>query len=74
MFPSGISGNQESGGSRLTTPVRDRVSAPSKGRILVVDDETEIRESLEALLDLEGYQVDQAVNAFEGERKLESRA
>ena len=45
-----------------------------KGRILVVDDETEIRESLEALLDLEGYQVDLAANAAEGERKLESRA
>ena len=40
----------------------------------MVDDEVEIRESLEALLDLEGYQVDLAANAAEGERKLESRA
>src|ERR1700709_1960523 len=73
MFPSGVSDDQESG-SRLMTPVRERMLSPSKGRILVVDDEMEIRESLEALLELEGYQVDQAVNAFEGERKLETRA
>ena len=48
--------------------------ATRKGRILVIDDETEIRESLEALLDLEGYQVDLAPMRREGERKLESRA
>ncbi|MDQ6700891.1 MAG: response regulator, partial [Acidobacteriota bacterium] len=46
----------------------------SKGRILVVDDEPEIRESLEALLSLEGYSVDLAQNATEGERRLESKA
>src|ERR1700690_762878 len=46
----------------------------SKGRILVVDEEAEIRESLEALLTLEGYDVELAQNAAEGERKLESRA
>jgi DNA-binding NtrC family response regulator len=46
----------------------------SKGRILVIDDEAEIRESLETLLDLEGYQTDLAANGAEGERKLESRA
>jgi len=45
-----------------------------KGRILVIDDEVEIRESLETLLDLEGYQVDVAASAAEGERKLELRA
>jgi DNA-binding NtrC family response regulator len=73
MFPSGISGDQQSG-SRLMSPMRDRASGTSRGRILVVDDEVEIRESLEALLDLEGFQVDLAVNAAEGERKLESRA
>jgi len=77
MFPSGVSGDPE-GGSRLMSPVRERMPAQSsstaKGRILVVDDEVEIRESLEALLDLEGYQVDLAANAAEGERKLELRA
>jgi len=44
----------------------------SKGRILVVDDEADIRESLETLLDLEGYSVDLAQNGAEGLRKMES--
>ncbi|HEY1205502.1 MAG: sigma-54 dependent transcriptional regulator [Bryobacteraceae bacterium] len=44
-----------------------------EGRILVVDDEEDIRESLEALLTLEGYAVDLAPNGAEGLRKLESR-
>jgi len=56
------------------SPARDRMPGGSRGRILVVDDEAEIRESLEALLELEGFQVDLAANAAEGERKLESRA
>ena len=49
------------------------VPAPnsSKGRILVVDDETDIRESLETLLDLEGYHVELAQNATEGLHKIE---
>jgi DNA-binding NtrC family response regulator len=44
----------------------------SKGRILVVDDEADIRESLETLLDLEGFRVDLAQNATEGLRKIEN--
>jgi len=67
MFPSGISGDPEAG-TRITMAARDKAPA-SKGRVLVVDDEAEIRESLEALLDLEGYQVDLAQNAAEGERR-----
>lgn len=44
-----------------------------KGRILVVDDEADIRESLEALLTLDDqYTVDLAANATEGLRKLEN--
>ena len=35
-------------------------TATSKGRILIVDDEEEIRESLETLLELEGYPVETA--------------
>jgi DNA-binding NtrC family response regulator len=49
-------------------------TGPGKARILIVDDEVEIRESLEALLTSEGYEVDLAASAAEGERKLESRA
>src|SRR5947199_333864 len=47
-------------------------TTPHKGRILVVDDEADIRESLEALLSLEHYQVDLAENATEGQHKIES--
>jgi DNA-binding NtrC family response regulator len=46
----------------------------AKGRILVVDDEGDIRESLDALLSLEGYEVDLAANATEGTKRLESHA
>src|ERR1039457_783560 len=47
---------------------------PDKGRVLVVDDELDIREGLETLLSLEGYSVDLAANGTEGLRKVESRA
>ena len=43
-----------------------------KPRILVVDDEADIRESLETLLSLEGYDVDSAHNGGEGLRKMEA--
>jgi DNA-binding NtrC family response regulator len=46
-------------------------SENSKGRILVVDDEADIRESLETLLDLEGYLADIAVDAGEALKKLD---
>ena len=39
--------------------------------MLVVDDELDIRESLEILLSSEGYLVDQAQNAAEGLQKME---
>lgn len=43
----------------------------SKGRILVVDDEADIRESLETLLDLENYTVELAVDGGDALRKLD---
>ncbi|HUQ94242.1 MAG TPA: sigma-54 dependent transcriptional regulator [Bryobacteraceae bacterium] len=43
-----------------------------RGRILIVDDEADIRESLETLLVMEGYQVDQAPLANEGLKMMES--
>ena len=43
----------------------------SRGHILVIDDEPDIREGLETLLSLEGYQVDLAANATEGVKKFE---
>src|SRR5512142_2410208 len=44
----------------------------SKGRILVVDDELDIREGLELLLTSEGYGVELAQNAAEGLEKMEA--
>jgi DNA-binding NtrC family response regulator len=46
----------------------------SPGRILVIDDEPDIRESLETLLTAENYRVDLAANATEGLKKLETSA
>src|ERR1700691_3853532 len=42
-----------------------------RGRILVIDDEPDIRESLEALLSSENYRVELASNAAEGLKRLE---
>lgn len=57
--------------SSIDLPV-DRVSAPARRRILVVDDEADIRESLEFLLTGEGYAVDLAENATSGLQKFET--
>src|SRR5258708_4352803 len=53
-------------------PPDDLSSPPHKARILVIDDEAEIRESLETLLELEGFSVDLGVNATDGLRKAEA--
>ena len=58
----------------MMSQARDRIAGAMKGRILVIDDEADIRESLATLLDLEGYEVDLAQNGAEGERRLEQRA
>jgi len=50
----------------------DRVGAPERRRILVVDDEIDIRESLDMLLTSENYAVDLAENATQGLHKFES--
>src|SRR5258707_654216 len=52
-----------------TTPDGDA----GKGHVLVIDDEADIRESLETLLSIEGYSVDLAQNGTEGLRALESK-
>lgn len=44
----------------------------SRGRVLVIDDEADIREGLETLLDLEGFTVQSAENATEGLKKFEA--
>ena len=47
--------------------------ASSQGCILIVDDEAEIRESLQTLLEFEGYDVEAAANAEQGLAKLGER-
>ncbi len=44
----------------------------SRGRVLVIDDEADIREGLETLLDLEGFTVQTAENATEGLKRFEA--
>ena len=46
---------------------------PTQGCILIIDDEVEIRESLQTLLELEGYEVEAAANGEEGLSKLGER-
>ncbi|HYO81282.1 MAG TPA: sigma-54 dependent transcriptional regulator [Bryobacteraceae bacterium] len=46
----------------------------AKGRILVVDDEADIRESLETLLELEGYSATMAVDAGDAARRLDKNS
>ncbi len=55
----------------MTAP--QSVAQSGKGHILVIDDEPDIRESLEALLTLHGYSVDLAAGGVEGLHRLETR-
>jgi DNA-binding NtrC family response regulator len=59
------------GNSHSALPA-DRVGPPERRRILVIDDEADIRESLEFLLTGENYSVDLAENATTGFHKYES--
>jgi len=52
-------------------PIEKTAAAPVRGRILVVDDEADIRESLHYLLSHEGFRVDLAANGTEGLQKVE---
>jgi DNA-binding NtrC family response regulator len=47
-------------------------SSLPKGKILVVDDEADIRESLETILTLDGFTVETAQNGTEGLQKIEA--
>src|SRR5450432_3640043 len=50
-----------------------RMSEAAQGCVLIVDDEAEIRESLQTLLELEGYEVETAANGEDGLSKLGER-
>jgi DNA-binding NtrC family response regulator len=60
-------------GARETGGQRQKYMAETKGKILVIDDEAEIRESLETLLVFEGYEVDTAPDGTRGLAALESK-
>src|SRR4051812_21941722 len=47
---------------------------PSRGRVLIIDDEVDIREGLELLLTTEGYVADTAHNGTDGLQKLASNS
>jgi DNA-binding NtrC family response regulator len=53
-----------------TLPADSPAFPDSKGHILVIDDEADIRESLEMLLQIEGFRVDLASRAMEGIAKV----
>ena len=59
-------------GTIVNLPPEVVLDPVARGRILVIDDEPDIRESLEALLSLENYRVELAANATEGLRRMES--
>ena len=44
-----------------------------QGLVLIIDDEAEIRESLQTLLEMEGYEVDSAATGEEGLTRLGDR-
>ncbi|MBI5368304.1 MAG: response regulator [Planctomycetes bacterium] len=76
-FTLPLAGAAEPGGKSAGTGVRAGESAavrPTVGRILVVDDETDIRDFLQALLGSAGYQVLLAPGGAEALTMLESEA
>ena len=56
----------------LRRPEHDRSIPPEVARILVVEDQSDVRQMLATALELEGHQVDQAASATEGLHRLES--
>ncbi len=56
------------------TNLRSAPGNANPARILVIDDEAGIRESLEVLLTLEGYAVDMAIDGEKGLNKLEQNS
>jgi DNA-binding NtrC family response regulator len=60
--------------SELATIPRPSLSeSSSAGSVLIIDDEAAIRESLETLLEMEGYQVQSAATADEGLTRIGDR-
>src|SRR5271157_4666166 len=61
--------------SEAAVIVRSReTSIPTAGSVLIIDDEAAIRESLETLLELEGYGVESASTGEEGLARIGERS
>src|SRR5712671_4076796 len=60
--------------SEAAVLTRPRMDVSHGGSILIIDDEAAIRESLETLLEFEGYSVDSAETGEEGLAKLAERS
>ena len=58
----------------IVRPNSGESSLPTAGSVLIIDDEAEIRESLETLLELEGYAVESAVSGEEGLARIGERS
>jgi DNA-binding NtrC family response regulator len=56
-----------------TMPRHNLGESSSAGSVLIIDDEAAIRESLETLLEMEGYEVQSAATADEGLTRIGSR-
>src|SRR5512140_1969311 len=59
--------------ARAGDPAGGREQAPAPGSILIIDDEAAIRESLQTLLEMEGFQVDTAGEGEEGLAQIAAR-
>src|SRR5690348_2105041 len=53
--------------------LNDADSSPMSGSILIIDDEAEIRESLQTLLEMEGYEVETAATGQQGLNRIGQR-
>src|SRR5215469_14564739 len=49
-------------------------TVPAQGSVLIIDDEAEIRESLQTLLEIEGYDVESAIDGEDGLARLGERS
>jgi DNA-binding NtrC family response regulator len=59
--------------SEAAVLTRPRTDAGNGGSILIIDDEAGIRESLETLLEFEGYSVESAETGEDGLARLSER-
>jgi DNA-binding NtrC family response regulator len=58
----------------LPRKMNDFESLAMAGSVLIIDDEAEIRESLQTLLELEGYEVETAATGQQGLHRIGQRA